>query len=127
MGSSAFVVTGIGIRLPLNFKFTINKMPSCNSRLVVDLFYGFIFKQLMKQRNTYEPIMRKTVFWTRKDWRELSQSDVLLQEKIGEGAFGQVFKGLVQIDGQSKYCAVKMLKGKKLEFRVNLIFSNNRM
>ena len=73
----------------------------------------------MKQSNTFEAIMRKTVFWTRKVWRELSQTDVELHEKIGEGAFGQVFKGLVQIDGQFKHCAVKMLKGELLEFCVN--------
>ena len=39
-----------------------------------------------------------------------------MQEKIGEGAFGMVYKGLVRIDGESRSCALKMLKGKwKLE------------
>ena len=66
----------------------------------------------MKRGIRCEPKMSMSVFWTRKDWRELPQSDVEFEEKIGEGAFGQVYRGLVQIDGQSKSCAVKMLKGK---------------
>ena len=34
------------------------------------------------------------------------------KEKLGEGAFGEVFKGVVRIGGQFKNCAVKKLKGK---------------
>lgn len=69
----------------------------------------FLFFFNSKQSLTRIP---KTVFWKRKEWRELSQADVDVQEKIGEGAFGMVYKGLVRIDGESRSCAVKMLKGK---------------
>lgn len=47
----------------------------------------------------------------RGDWREIAKSTINLQEKLGEGAFGEVYKGLVQIDGEVKACAVKKLKG----------------
>ena len=47
----------------------------------------------------------------RGDWREFPRSDIKLQEELGEGAFGEVYKGLVQIDGEMTPCAVKKLKG----------------
>ena len=46
------------------------------------------------------------------DWLEIPSSNITLQEKLGEGAFGEVYKGLVGIDGKSRQCAVKKLKGK---------------
>lgn len=49
----------------------------------------------------------------RGDWLEIPRSDLTLQEKLGEGAFGEVYKGLVRIDGQLRQCAVKKLKGKE--------------
>jgi len=45
------------------------------------------------------------------DWLEFSPSDVQLQDKLGEGAFGEAYKGLVRIDKQWRECAVKKLKG----------------
>ena len=45
------------------------------------------------------------------DWLELAKSDIQLQEKLGEGAFGEVCKGLVKTNGQWQKCAVKKLKG----------------
>ena len=53
----------------------------------------------------------QTELWMRGDWREFPRSDIKLQEKLGEGAFGEVYKGLVQIDGEMTPCAVKKLKG----------------
>lgn len=45
------------------------------------------------------------------NWLELPGTAITLQEKLGEGAFGEAYKGLVQIDGQWRTCAVKKLKG----------------
>jgi len=50
------------------------------------------------------------------DWLEFAPSDVKLQEKLGEGTFGEAYKGLVRIDNQWHECAVKKVKGD--EFRV---------
>ena len=52
------------------------------------------------------------MFWARGDWLELPRSDVTLKEKLGEGAFGEAYKGLVRVNGQCRPCAVKKLKGK---------------
>jgi len=57
-----------------------------------------------------EPEYDQTELWMRGDWREFPRSDIKLQEKLGEGAFGEVYKGLVQIDGEMTPCAVKKLK-----------------
>ena len=46
------------------------------------------------------------------DCAEIPRSDVTLQDKLGEGAFGEVYKGLVRIEEQVRACAVKKLKGK---------------
>ena len=48
----------------------------------------------------------------RGDWVEIRRSDITLQEKLGEGAFGEAYKGLVRMDGKVRECAVKRLKGK---------------
>ena len=48
------------------------------------------------------------------DWLELLPSDIHIQEKLGEGAFGIACKGLVRTSGQWQKCAVKKLKGNEL-------------
>ena len=48
----------------------------------------------------------------RRNWVEVRRSDVTLQDKLGEGAFGEVFKGVVRLKGKSRACAIKKLKGK---------------
>ena len=48
------------------------------------------------------------------DWLEITPSDVKLQTKLGEGAFGEAYKGLVRVDKQWRECAVKKLKGKEV-------------
>ncbi|PFX27301.1 Tyrosine-protein kinase transmembrane receptor ROR1 [Stylophora pistillata] len=46
-----------------------------------------------------------------RNWVEIRRSDVTLQDKLGEGAFGEVFKGVVRLKGKSRACAIKKLKG----------------
>ncbi|XP_022787750.1 tyrosine-protein kinase receptor Tie-2-like [Stylophora pistillata] len=46
----------------------------------------------------------------RRNWVEVRRSDVTLQDKLGEGAFGEVFKGVVRLKGKSRACAIKKLK-----------------
>ena len=46
------------------------------------------------------------------DWVELERSEVKLDDMLGEGAFGEVYRGEVQIDGEKRPCAVKKVKGK---------------
>ena len=46
------------------------------------------------------------------DWVELERSEVKLDEVLGEGAFGEVYKGEVQIGEEKRPCAVKKVKGK---------------
>ena len=48
----------------------------------------------------------------RGDWVEIRRSDITLKEKLGEGAFGEAYRGLVRLDGKVRECAVKKLKGK---------------
>ena len=47
----------------------------------------------------------------RGNWIELPRSAVEFKEKLGEGAFGEVFKGEVRIRGKFRNCAIKKLKG----------------
>ncbi|PFX27312.1 Angiopoietin-1 receptor [Stylophora pistillata] len=44
------------------------------------------------------------------NWVEIPRTDVTLKEKLGEGAFGEVYRGLVRMDGQVRACAVKSIK-----------------
>ncbi|XP_020619347.1 angiopoietin-1 receptor-like isoform X3 [Orbicella faveolata] len=53
--------------------------------------------------------------WMRGDWVEIRRSDITLQEKLGEGAFGEAYKGLVRMDGKLRECAVKKLKANATE------------
>lgn len=53
------------------------------------------------------------MLWKRGNWVELPRADVQLQEKLGEGAFGEAYKGLVRIGREFKLCAVKRLKGEE--------------
>lgn len=46
-------------------------------------------------------------------WVEIPRTNVTLQEKLGEGAFGEVYKGVVRMGGQVRACAIKTVKGKK--------------
>ena len=48
------------------------------------------------------------------DWLEINPSDVKLQDKLGQGAFGEAYRGLVRVDKQWRKCAVKKLKGKEV-------------
>ena len=48
------------------------------------------------------------------DWLEITPSDVRLQDKLGQGAFGEAYRGLVRVDKQWRKCAVKKLKGKEV-------------
>lgn len=45
-------------------------------------------------------------------WFELPRSAVEFKEKLAEGEFSEVFKGVVRIGEQFKNCAVKKPKGK---------------
>jgi len=52
----------------------------------------------------------------RGDWVEIPKTDITLQEKLGEGTFGEAYRGLVRIDRKVRECAVKKLKGKQIIF-----------
>ena len=41
------------------------------------------------------------------NWVEICRSAITLKEKLGEGAFGEAYKGLVRMDGKVRECAVK--------------------
>ena len=58
------------------------------------------------------PLFPQTEISIRRNWEEIRRSDVILQHKLGEGAFGEVFKGVVCIKGNARACAVKKLKGR---------------
>ena len=65
------------------------------------------------KKNTCKFSSLQTELCIRGDWLEIPRSNLTLHEKLGEGAFGEAYKGLVKIDGQSRQCAVKKLKGKE--------------
>lgn len=48
-----------------------------------------------------------------KPWREIDKGFIATGKVLGSGFFGVVLQGTVILDGQSKQCAVKMLKGKE--------------
>ena len=52
------------------------------------------------------------------NWVEICRSAITLKEKLGEGAFGEAYKGLVRMDGKVRECAVKKLKGKDYELSI---------
>ena len=52
------------------------------------------------------------------NWVEICRSDITLEEKLGEGAFGEAYKGLVRMDGKVRECAMKKLKGKDYELSI---------
>ncbi|KAL9962082.1 hypothetical protein ACROYT_G031152 [Oculina patagonica] len=62
-----------------------------------------------------KPENDETELCIRGDWLEIRKSDLTLQEKLGEGAFGEAYKGLVKKDGKSMECAVKKLKANATE------------
>ena len=55
------------------------------------------------------------------DWVEIRRSDITLKEKLGEGAFGEAYKGLVGMDGKIRECAVKKLKGEYSQLSVQYV------
>ncbi|CAH3146164.1 unnamed protein product, partial [Porites evermanni] len=54
--------------------------------------------------------IEKTEMLLQGDWVELERSEVKLDEMLGEGAFGEVYKGEVQIGEEKRPCAVKKVK-----------------
>ena len=50
--------------------------------------------------------------WAWSDWLELPRTDVRIEDQLGEGQFGVVYKGMVTIDDEWRPCAVKKLLGK---------------
>ncbi|XP_020610299.1 fibroblast growth factor receptor 2-like [Orbicella faveolata] len=80
--------------------------------LPVILAVLFVVAVCAKVRPTRKSRSEKyeTMFWVRGDWLELPRSDITLQDKLGEGAFGEAYKGLVRVNGQWRQCAVKKLK-----------------
>ncbi|XP_073230384.1 uncharacterized protein [Porites lutea] len=80
------------------------------------LFIGFVCLKFRPTCPQPEKIIcEKMVLGERGYWFELPRSAVEFKEKLGEGAFGEVFKGVVRIGGQFKNCAVKKLKANATE------------
>ena len=50
--------------------------------------------------------------WEWSDWLELPRTDVRKENKLGEGQFGVVYRGMVKIGSEWRPCAVKILLGK---------------
>ena len=57
----------------------------------------------------------------RGDWVEIRRSDITLKEKLGEGAFGEAYKGLLRMDGKFRECAVKKLKGEYSQLSIQYV------
>ncbi|KAL9962079.1 hypothetical protein ACROYT_G031149 [Oculina patagonica] len=72
------------------------------------------FKFFRSTRKT-EPEKEGTELGIRGDWLEIRKSDLTLQEKLGEGAFGEAYKCLLKVDGKARKCAVKKLKANATE------------
>ncbi|CAH3022246.1 unnamed protein product [Porites evermanni] len=75
------------------------------------LFVYLKFRPTCSQSEQQE----KMVIGERGNWIELPRSAVEFKEKLGEGAFGEVFKGVVRISGKFTICAIKKLKANATE------------
>ncbi|XP_022795156.1 inactive tyrosine-protein kinase transmembrane receptor ROR1-like isoform X1 [Stylophora pistillata] len=74
--------------------------------VVICVKYGAI-RNLNRGRVHIEP---QTPLTTLCNWVEIPRTDVTLKEKLGEGVYGEVYKGLVRVGGQVRACAVKRIK-----------------
>lgn len=69
-------------------------------------------KQLIFMLTFHFILQPQTPLTTLCNWVEIPRTDVTLKEKLGEGVYGEVYKGLVRVGGQVRACAVKRIKGK---------------
>ncbi|KAM7429289.1 hypothetical protein ABFA07_019837 [Porites harrisoni] len=77
------------------------------------LFVCLKFRRTCSQSE--QQLKEKMVIGERGNWIELPRSAVEFKEKLGEGAFGEVFKGVVRISGKFTTCAIKKLKANATE------------
>ncbi|XP_022787743.1 uncharacterized protein LOC111327749 isoform X2 [Stylophora pistillata] len=77
---------------------------------VVCVKYGPIRNSKRGKVYTEFNLQPQTPLTTLCNWVEIPRTDVTLKEKLGEGAFGEVYRGLVRMDGQVRACAVKSIK-----------------
>ena len=87
---------------------------NCNSRpnKVYDEVSAFKYLKRIEWTKLIFLFFPQTEISIRRNWEEIRRSDVILQDKLGEGAFGEVFKGVVCIKGNARACAIKKLKGR---------------
>ncbi|XP_066022960.1 muscle, skeletal receptor tyrosine protein kinase isoform X1 [Pocillopora verrucosa] len=89
--------------------------------IVLPLGLAFIFIVIVcvkfgsNRKSRPNKVYDETEIFIRRNWEEIRRSDVILQDKLGEGAFGEVFKGVVCIKGNTRACAVKKLKANTAE------------
>ncbi|CAH3162159.1 unnamed protein product [Pocillopora meandrina] len=67
------------------------------------------FRSICKSQQRREELSSDLMF-ERVIRSEIPRSDVTLQDKLGEGAFGEVYKGLVRMGELVRACTVKKLK-----------------